>query len=162
MLLNEIINTRSNTINYDTVSYKSYFEVHSVIDDVPYVFTAKHLIHRYTPEGIAKPWSIVFGVNTFEYGDGNEYFDMYYDIDTVPTGKRNSVKIMTWVEHCFDMFIQQYGENVQRIIFSANANEQSRVRLYDRFTSVLKRKGWNLQDKVIDPIFVNYTYERIK
>lgn len=140
MLLDEIINTRSNTINYDTFSNKSYFEVHSVIDDVPYVFTVKKLIHRYTPEGVDKPWSIVFGVNTFEYGDGNEYFDMYYDIDTVPTGKNNSIKIMTWVEHCFDLFVQQYDDSVQRITFSANINERSRVRLYDRFIPVLKKK----------------------
>lgn len=159
MLLNEIINTRSNTINYDTFSNKSYFEVHSVIDDVPYVFIARQMMnltdrHLY--------WTIAFGVNTFEYRDGYDCFDMEFDIDIVPTGKGNSVKIMTWVEHCFDLFVQQYDDSVQRITFSANINERSRVRLYDRFIPVLKKKGWILQDKRIGPGFVEYMYERIK
>ena len=163
MLLNEIINTRQNDIEYVETTTDYYYEVRSKINNLPYCFSASssHYINDRIPENVLgndrkniNAWEIIFGIDPVD--DEDESDELIVDL----TGTGDSIKVFTWVESCFNLFIQKYNNRVRFVLFSSDVNEPSRVKLYDAIVKFLVRRGWKFHGKTNEGHYVHYICEK--
>jgi hypothetical protein len=80
---------------------------------------------------------------------GNQWYLVFADKTdsrhsvTSKTGKGGAIQIFSTVMAITEDFIREVNPNA--IAFTADKGEPSRVKLYDRFAMMFKKKGWQVQ-----------------
>lgn len=75
------------------------------------------------------------------------------------SGEGHAIEIFSTVAKMFDEFLM--STHPLHIHFSANANEQSRIKLYDRFSKLISKKYGYILSKNITNIEVDYELSKI-
>ena len=123
-----------------------YYEF--AIDDLMYNFTAEIYTDRHGIEGEKR-------ILNMEFALGDFYSRKDYHI----TGTGNALQVFSAVKQCvLDLFNKRLKEKPDIISFSADDEEPSRVKLYDRFMKIIPRilKDFKFHKKIFD----EYIYKK--
>lgn len=157
MLLVEIFNTKKTENNFVPMYKHDRCTISFEVEGTPYRFSA---ISYKSTEGT---WVVNFHVDVRRYEQLKNVkiaSSDKHDFAIKRNNLGNAVKVFLAVEECFDMFLQHYGAQVQHVEFSADTNEQSRIKLYNKFIPLIQNKGFKFlgSDEFLGDI--HYSFSR--